>query len=534
MAQVDRTEFAAKPDLGIPKSLQEFLVRVAQPLSAWNTTMNEANENRLRFLGEKGSVRTLAIESGQFFIELGKRANRHGPNSIAAMQAKQGVVVIGGNTNAQYLELHTKKALRYVMTPGNKPFINTAVNMSANISPRDREATKEFNGRFKEVHDEFQREHRRINSAWVKQGNMIVEPFKEYVSDSFVNFREFCEYIRQVDSPEVTAIVRLLGHAEQDPLKQAVSGGRQKEEKNPTKKTLEDLFTQTANAYYTNGQKDELWVGLSLLLSPPEIDLAEIFTNTDHERQRQILKPIVDAILTKGVPPIITERLRQLLLGEQAQAWHYLESRGQSAKRADTSYTVPAEKAEAITWTQRKKRIGQVHHPDQPQPNGSKTETEITPKRLIVFMHKDGVCTSSAEEELAGQIRHFFASMGAREFTNSDVDAYVMILAKKAGLRKNATGYIEEKVRAVDPVTFSSGGKLEKTPFYILRRKENSAPRLGVAFPQGRLVLLTAWDREDNSYSKNQRDSRFTFGIVTLPAALQPSASSNATAKAVS
>lgn len=514
------------PECILPISPESFMASIKEPLDLFGQTIQDFHTLDETTTGPQGTAAKAARKISNLMIETINKKDVTGLNGLYVGLAANAIGTSNTRKNEErYIRDITKRVVDYIEdgieTDKHNPYEYREEIVGKPLTAKEKQAFEELSEEITQIRVAYSKGYAKLGRTWSEQGDQVLEALAAHAGAHFQNFITLIKYLQGINMYQNATLARLFAHAEQESqesIKKALENVRHQEEQQPTPETLFQFFTSIAKKYYQNGQRDELWAGISIMLGESQETLRETFADPENnQNQDEILAPVIDSIMRNGLPPAAANRYQLFLSEQQATSWHYLIQRGSTLNEKDQFKTNNNHAPEAITWSQRKKNKQANIEPKNDEPEQAKEI--LTPQRLIIFLHKDMTYIAESEEELAEHIRKFFAEK-VKEYNDSDIEAYSMILAKKAGWRKNAPGHKEEKIKGIDKITFTTRDQQEKVPFFILRRLTNSAPRIGVAYPKGFVALVTAWDREDNSYNVNR--DKFAYETITLPTLPRP------------
>lgn len=527
---------AVHADNCVPATPETFMASILQPLDLFSQTIRDFNSLDEKTLGPQGLAVNAARKQCSFLLQMAGKNDVTGIINLyfgLVTNATGSGVIARRKAEERYVRENIKRTVQYVAdgieTDNHPPYTKHDEFGSKTLTPEEKQTYAEILEEIRQVRIDYSKAHANLNHSWVEQGRKVTTALASYSGADFQKFVTLIKYLQETETDQVKTLARLIDYSEQvgqDPTRKVLESVRHQEEAQPTPATLLQFLTSIAGKYYQNGQKDELWAGISIFLDTPDEILRETFTNPNHnQQQKELLQRAIDSLINHGIPPMVAARYQSFLSEQQALGWHYIIQRGSALNEKNQYRTNNDYEPEAITWSQRKSRKlrgtdeGKNGTPNADINNNQDNEPK-PPTRLIMFMLSGMHYITGSVEEIPEQLRKFFKDHQVRVFIDADIEAYTIGLAKKAGLRGNASGIKEEKMKGIPKVTFINRGQEEKVPFFILRRETSSAPRLGVAYPQGFIVLLTAWDRTDTSY--RDQVTKYSFKPTSLPLLPQP------------
>jgi hypothetical protein len=514
-------ETAVRTDNCMPTTPEAFMASIQKPLGLFAQTIQDFKSLDQNTLGPQGLAATAAREYYLLLLQAGQQKDTVGITGLyVGLPKTSGIQVIGNAKGVveRYFRNGINDVIEYVddgvETNDHPSYAKPDSIKGKAIKPEEKQKFDEVLEKLRQIRIDYSKNYASLNHSWFEQGIKVTTAFEQYAGSDFQNFVSLVKYLQETETVQGTTLVRLIDssqHEGQDPIKKALETARLKEEAQPTYETLLSFFANIAGKYYKNGQKDDLWTGISILLGQPNEILKTAFTTPGNEQvQKALLAPIVDSVTRNGLPPTAAVRYQSYLAEQQAVGWHYIIQRGSALNERNEFKIGNNHQPEAITWTQRKKRNSRV----SAQNGSSKAEETATdrteqvkpPRQVLV-----GETLCQNEESIRSQLEQLMKDNKVKECRREDIDSYALIIAKIAGLRENAPGFQQEKMN-VDKVKFSTG---EEAPVMIIRRQTAVAPRLAVCITRDFVVLLKAWDRNDSSYSHQQR--KFTFPIIEIP-----------------
>jgi len=478
-----------------PTDPQIFLASIQAPLMQWIVIDNELYAVRENYTGRTGIGFDAATEFAE--VLLGIEQRRHQGRLITPHEINRATEK-GREIMLDYLGGGTDSPSGRIMDIYSS--LTTAI-----LTPNETESVQLHTQRITAMRAEYHSKFKPLEEQWTNIGNLVIDPFKEIIAMRFENFPELCLYLQQADSEQSGPFIRLMERALKEPIKDALKNVRFREERNPSRSVLFAFFKHLASNHYRHGQKDELWTGIELFLQGGANTIEDLIVNGNQQDMEQLLEPLINATLGKDLPPLLAQKFSAYLLALQSVSWHTFETMTEQAKQPQTN----GRTAKPVTWEQhRKKRTAhtdaaQIDRPDQ---NGQSPEKTLTKTVLI----NGDVCQD--EVQIGEALQKLVKAKGVNKFTPEDLSAFKSIIAKLAGMRPNAPGYILEKLKAVNQVNLSTG---ESVPPQKLRRPGKPAGRLILLVAKSHIVILTAFDRTDTSY--NDQLKKFNYETVQLP-----------------